>query len=183
MPRALSLRVNMTTHEDQSARFEDSSRFEDVELGDEHIRGSFSSEISTTSNENQASAGVSSQSEEDGASSSKSVAPIEEEPEQITLLQRIFSIKVLVGLLLAGFITFVIIDSTTTGHVREAVESFLDWIQENPVEGFFAFVVGKSAVLSLQISLPLHLPSIPFSAFFSEQSIWSPPSSSFLEPF
>jgi uncharacterized membrane protein YdjX (TVP38/TMEM64 family) len=51
--------------------------------------------------------------------------------------------KVWIGLLLLGFIIFVIVDTATTGHVREGVEAFLDWIRDNTVAGFFLFVIGK----------------------------------------
>jgi hypothetical protein len=53
------------------------------------------------------------------------------------------SIKLLIGILLLGFIIFVIADSATNGYVRDAVGSFLDWIENNPIAGFFLFVVGK----------------------------------------
>jgi hypothetical protein len=52
--------------------------------------------------------------------------------------------KALVGLLLLGFIIYVIIDSATTQHIRGVVKSFLNWVQANPVAGFFVFVIGKA---------------------------------------
>ena len=55
-----------------------------------------------------------------------------------------FSPKLYIGLLLVGFVVFVIIDSATTGYTRDAVNSFLNWIQENPIAGFFLFALGKT---------------------------------------
>jgi hypothetical protein len=52
--------------------------------------------------------------------------------------------KALVGLLLVGFIIYVIIDTATTHHIRGVVRSFLKWVQANPAAGFFVFVIGKA---------------------------------------
>ena len=52
------------------------------------------------------------------------------------------SIKLYVGLLLLGFIIYVIIDSATNQHVRDGLVTFLEWIEENPLSGFFLFVIG-----------------------------------------
>mmetsp|Transcript_51112 Transcript_51112/g.94655 ORF Transcript_51112/g.94655 Transcript_51112/m.94655 type:complete len:314 (-) Transcript_51112:118-1059(-) len=48
--------------------------------------------------------------------------------------------KVVVALVLVGFITFVIVDSTTNGHIRDGIQTFLQWIEENPIQGFFSFM-------------------------------------------
>ena len=50
-------------------------------------------------------------------------------------------IKILVGLLLIGFIGFVIADSLTNGYVRDGVDSFLEWVEANATAGFFVFMV------------------------------------------
>lgn len=73
-----------------------------------------------------------------------------------------------IGLLLVGFIVYVIVDSFTTGYSKDAVNSFLDWVSANPVGGFFVFVIGK-----------LYLANAPLLRFFfpqafhlTNQSIW-----------
>lgn len=51
-------------------------------------------------------------------------------------------IKYAVALLLLGFILFVILDSTIGQmYVRDGVNSFLEWIEDNPAPGVFAFVL------------------------------------------
>jgi hypothetical protein len=52
------------------------------------------------------------------------------------------SLKFYVGLLLLGFVIYVIIDSVTNKNVRDGLETFLQWIEENPLSGFFLFVIG-----------------------------------------
>ena len=49
--------------------------------------------------------------------------------------------KGFVGLLLVGFVVYIIVDAVTAGNVREAIDSFLSWIEDNPIPGFFAFMV------------------------------------------
>uniref|UniRef100_A0A7S2MII1 VTT domain-containing protein n=1 Tax=Helicotheca tamesis TaxID=374047 RepID=A0A7S2MII1_9STRA len=49
-------------------------------------------------------------------------------------------IKIALGLLLVGFIIYVIVDFATSKHLRTAMESFLNWIEDNPTEGVFAFM-------------------------------------------
>lgn len=47
-----------------------------------------------------------------------------------------------IALFLLAFIVFVVLDSTIgQGWVGSAVDSFLEWIEENPVPGIFVFVV------------------------------------------
>ena len=50
-------------------------------------------------------------------------------------------IKVVFGLMFLGFIIFVIIDASTTGHVKKGIDAFLEWIQNNAVAGLFLFVL------------------------------------------
>jgi len=49
--------------------------------------------------------------------------------------------KIIIGVLLVAFVTYVIIDSATTGYIRTGVQSFLEWIENNPIPGFFVFMV------------------------------------------
>ena len=49
--------------------------------------------------------------------------------------------KLAIGLVLLAFIVYIIVDSVTAGNVRNAIEAFLDWIEDNPIPGFFAFMV------------------------------------------
>lgn len=49
--------------------------------------------------------------------------------------------KIIVGTLLLAFVVYVIVDSLTTGYIRSGVKTFLEWIEANPVPGFFVFMV------------------------------------------
>lgn len=49
--------------------------------------------------------------------------------------------KIMIGLVLLGFIIFVIIDSTTTGYLRSGINTALQWIEDNAVAGMFVFMV------------------------------------------
>jgi len=48
--------------------------------------------------------------------------------------------KLLVGLILLGFIVFVIVDTQTNNYVRTGIVAFLEWIENNTVAGVFCFV-------------------------------------------
>jgi len=48
--------------------------------------------------------------------------------------------KMILGLLLLGFIIFVIVDSLTNKYTRDAILQFLEWIEENPTLGVVAFI-------------------------------------------
>jgi len=50
--------------------------------------------------------------------------------------------KSIVALILVAFVVFVILDSTIgQGWIRDGVDTFLEWIEDNPVPGLFVFVV------------------------------------------
>jgi uncharacterized membrane protein YdjX (TVP38/TMEM64 family) len=49
--------------------------------------------------------------------------------------------KLMIGLVLLALVTFVIIDSSTTGYVRSAVSNFLEWIETHAVAGIFLFIM------------------------------------------
>jgi len=135
---ATALGASIVIYEDESARFDersDDSPLEDVELGAEADSKDSSSSNKSTS------ACVAHPSQPGSTTSAEDESALVEEKVKAKLC----SFKVVIGLLLLAFIIFVIVDSTTTGHVRGAVQDFLDWIEDNPIGGFFVFVVGKSA--------------------------------------
>eukprot|EP00978_Attheya_sp_CCMP212_P009912 scaffold23644_cov53-Attheya_sp.AAC.4 len=47
--------------------------------------------------------------------------------------------KVTLGLALLGFVVFIIVDSATTGYTTDGIRDFLQWIEDNPIPGVFAF--------------------------------------------
>lgn len=50
--------------------------------------------------------------------------------------------KPVAGIVFAAFVLFVILDSTIgMGWIADGVDTFLEWIEENPVGGFFAFII------------------------------------------
>lgn len=49
--------------------------------------------------------------------------------------------KIFIGLILLGFIIFVIVDSTTTGYLRSGIDTALKWIEANAVAGMFVFML------------------------------------------
>ena len=66
---------------------------------------------------------------------------VELNEEEIKKFRRDFYKKLLLGILLVSFIIFVIVDSTRNGHVKSAIDAFLMWIEENPIAGFFVFMI------------------------------------------
>jgi len=54
--------------------------------------------------------------------------------------RRAFLFKIGFGLILVGFIIYVIIDLATTKNTMRIVADFLDWIEDNPAAGVFAFI-------------------------------------------
>jgi uncharacterized membrane protein YdjX (TVP38/TMEM64 family) len=49
--------------------------------------------------------------------------------------------RILIGVCLAAIIVFVIVDSTTRMYCKSAVESLLQWVEENPAAGIIAFTL------------------------------------------
>uniref|UniRef100_A0A7S2PDT1 VTT domain-containing protein n=1 Tax=Leptocylindrus danicus TaxID=163516 RepID=A0A7S2PDT1_9STRA len=49
--------------------------------------------------------------------------------------------KLIIGTILIGFIAYVIYDSASgEGRVTDTVDDFLQWVEDNPTEGVFAFI-------------------------------------------
>jgi hypothetical protein len=53
------------------------------------------------------------------------------------------SVKKIIGLLLLGFVVFIIVDLTTNGYTTDGFEAILEWIEDNPIGGAFLFVLSK----------------------------------------
>jgi len=49
--------------------------------------------------------------------------------------------KYIIGIILVAFVTFVIVDTATNRFIASGTESFLEWVEDNPIPGFFLFVV------------------------------------------
>jgi len=80
-------------------------------------------------------------------SPSAAVAAVEEENENEPMEEELKAkrmgcyFKVVFGLMFLGFIIFVIIDASTTGHVKKGIDVVLQWIQNNAVAGLFILVL------------------------------------------
>ena len=48
--------------------------------------------------------------------------------------------RVVVGIILISFIAFIVADSLTNGYVGDGINSFLEWIEDNPGLGIFVFM-------------------------------------------
>jgi len=48
--------------------------------------------------------------------------------------------KIAVGFVLVSFIVFVVVDSLTNKYVKQGIDIFLQWIENNPIPGVFAFM-------------------------------------------
>lgn len=82
--------------------------------------------------------------QEDVKPSAEEETQQEEGSDDDTTEERKFSwVKIALGLLLLSFIGFVIADTLTTRHVADLINSFLDWIEENPGGGVFLFIIGE----------------------------------------
>jgi hypothetical protein len=67
----------------------------------------------------------------------------EVDKEELRSKWRSCSVKIIIGLLLLGFVIFIIIDTTTNGYVKDGIKEFLEWIEDHPIGGMFLFMVGK----------------------------------------
>ena len=66
--------------------------------------------------------------------------------------------KLIIGTILIGFIAYVIYDSASgEGRVTDTVDDFLQWVEDNPTEGVFAFIgvyfvaTGRSIMLVVKL--------------------------------
>ena len=69
--------------------------------------------------------------------------PGEDEQERLNQrrLTRSRRIRIVVGFFLLAFIVFVITDSLTNKYIREGMQDFLDWVEDNPASGVVAFIL------------------------------------------
>ncbi|KAG7353338.1 SNARE associated golgi protein [Nitzschia inconspicua] len=67
--------------------------------------------------------------------------PLEVTEEEVRKRRHSCWTKIAVAAVLAGFITFVIVDSQTNKYVRAGIKTFLQWIEENPGAGVVAFIL------------------------------------------
>ena len=71
-----------------------------------------------------------------------SVANNDEANKAPSRSRRCNATRLLLGLALIGFVVFVIADTLTNQYLKDAIESFLEWIEENPGGGAVLFIVG-----------------------------------------
>lgn len=76
-------------------------------------------------------------------------------PPEITTRQSLYT-KSVVGFLFAAFIVFIIVDSATNKYALSAIEAFLEWVEDNPVEGVFTFIFGTSLQQETKMLLHFH---------------------------
>jgi hypothetical protein len=121
--------VKATPKLEESPSSETSASFRDVPLGNDPAKP-----------ENEAVAIVTLEGQQEEADE-------EEDKEELQSKRSSCYVKMTIGLLLLGFVLFVIIDTATNGYVKDAIDSFLEWIEDNPVGGMFVFIVGTSGLL------------------------------------
>jgi uncharacterized membrane protein YdjX (TVP38/TMEM64 family) len=82
---------------------------------------------------------------ENNRATSATTEELEPEPElteeELLKKKRNCYKKTAIALILIAFITFVVVDSLTNQYIKDGVNDFLEWIEANPVEGFFAFML------------------------------------------
>merc|ERR1712232_1270417 len=66
---------------------------------------------------------------------------VDDEKEESDASQFEFYNKLAVGVTLLGFVIFAIIDSMTTKYFQSAIGIFLNWVEKNPVGGFFCVIL------------------------------------------
>jgi pheromone shutdown protein TraB len=48
--------------------------------------------------------------------------------------------RIVLALIVVGFIIYIIVDSQGANNVKRLTQDFLQWVEDNPAEGVFAFV-------------------------------------------
>jgi len=86
--------------------------------------------------------------------------------------------KLILGLLLLGFIIFVIVDSLTNKYyARDTLLQFSEWIKENPTLGVVAFIVVYYFICTICFIRPGSIFTLGagfvFSATSTRQSLWT----------
>jgi hypothetical protein len=123
--------VKATPKLEESPSSETSASFRDVPLGNDPAKP-----------ENEAVAIVTLEGQQEEADE-------EEDKEELQSKRSSCYMKMTIGLILLGFVLFVIIDTATNGYVKEAIHSFLEWIEDNPVGGMFVYIVGSSGLFCI----------------------------------
>ena len=77
-----------------------------------------------------------------GASSSDDgdVLVVDEDPETAAARKKARMKKIVIGLILLGIVVYIIVDSTTNRYVAQGIQIFLQWFEDNPIAGLFAFM-------------------------------------------
>jgi uncharacterized membrane protein YdjX (TVP38/TMEM64 family) len=68
------------------------------------------------------------------------VIEVDEEEDENAKLINCYK-KTALTLVLVIFIAFVIVDAATSQYIKTAISSFFEWMENNPRQGFFAFVM------------------------------------------
>ena len=48
--------------------------------------------------------------------------------------------RIVVAIIIVSFISFVIADSFTNQYIKDGIDQFLEWVEDNPYAGVFAFI-------------------------------------------
>lgn len=65
---------------------------------------------------------------------------VDEDPEVVTARKKARMKKIIIGLILLGIVIYIIVDFTTNRYVAQGIQIFLQWFEDNPVAGLFAFM-------------------------------------------
>ena len=94
--------------------------------------------------------------------------PLVDEPHDLgnledTTIRRTRNKKIFIALCLLCVVAFVIVDTFTTGYVKSALKSLLTWIDENPMLGFFVFMLVYMLSVG-ELTAKLRLPWVSASS-------------------
>jgi len=88
---------------------------------------------------------------------------VDEDPEAVAARKRARLTKIIIGLILLGIVIVVIVDSTTNRYIAQGIQIFLQWFEDNPIAGLFAFMgvyfvaTGESAFVKTHGLKLLHV--------------------------